>query len=333
MVELMVAMAIGLIVLGGVVSIFANTSATREEIEKTSRQIENGRYAMQILMEDLHMAGFLGEFVPPTKQSLATLPDPCATDPNTIGNIDAGTGIPINPEQAPMILHLQGINDAASIPSCISDVASNTDIIVIRRASTCSAINPAETNCDAFTAGAPHLQVSGCNSDTANSTGSARRYVLSSNAASFVLNRVGCTSQAAVRRFRTHIYFIAKNNLSGDGIPTLKRAELGADGFSIVPLVEGIEQLQIEYGIDTTAAPGDGVPDIYMADPAGADDWWNAVSARLYVLARNETASGSYTDKKSYVLAGTTYGPFNDNYRRSAYTAAVKIANPAGRRE
>ena len=62
-----------------------------------------------------------------------------------------------------------------------------------------------------------------------------------------------------------HIYFIANNNDPGDGVPTLKRAELGTNGtFSIVPLVEGIENLQFEYGLDTN---GDGMPDAVSADP------------------------------------------------------------------
>lgn len=333
MIELMIAMAIGLVVLGGVITIFTNTAATRDEIEKTSRQIENGRYAMQILTEDLQMAGYLGEFVPSNNLSLAALPDPCQTDLNAIGNIDPGTGIPIDPEKAPMVLHIQGVNNGATQPSCISDVKNDTDVIVIRRASTCTSSNPAETNCDTFSAGTPYLQVSGCNSDPPNSTGSTRRYSLSTSAAGLTLQKVGCTAVAPLRRYRTHIYFIANNNLSGDGIPTLKRAELAAGGFNIVPLVEGIEQLQIEYGIDTSASPGDGIPDSYTATPATVSDWWNTMAVRVYLLARNDTASGAYTDKKTYTLGGTDYGPFNDHYRRSAYTSAVKLANPAGRRE
>lgn len=312
LVELMIAMTIGLLIVTGVVTIFVNTSNTREELEKTSRQIENGRYAMQLLSEDLQMAGYLGEYVPPTSVPAGVLPDICATDLATLTTA--------------LLLHVQGVDDAGATPSCVSDRKSGTDIIVIRRASTCTAANPAETDCDAAAAGAPYLQVSGCSTDTDD-------HMIDTTIANLTLKKVGCTSTASLRRFRTHIYFIANNNMSSDGIPTLKRAELGAGGFSIVPLVEGIEQLQIEYGIDTAASPGDGVPDTYTDTPLTLEDWWSAMSARVYLLARNETTSGDYTDKKTYVLGGTTYGPFGDNYRRSAYSAAVKMANPSGRRE
>src|SRR3546814_6579575 len=72
-----------------------------------------------------------------------------------------------------------------------------------------------------------------------------------------------------------HIYFLANNDKPGDGIHTLKRAELGAAGFTIVPLVEGIDALQFEFGIDTN---GDGNPDAYTADP---DSYGDRKSTRL----------------------------------------------------
>jgi len=67
-------------------------------------------------------------------------------------------------------------------------------------------------------------------------------------------------------QYRTNIYFVANNDNANDGIPTLKRAELGLAGnsFSIVPLVEGVENLQIEYGLDT-GVPTTGTPAVYNA--------------------------------------------------------------------
>ena len=76
-------------------------------------------------------------------------------------------------------------------------------------------------------------------------------------------------------QFRTHIYFIANNDKPGDGIPTLKRAELGPGAFTIVPLVEGVENLQLEYGLDT-AVPTTGTPAVYTADP----NTYNGCAAR-----------------------------------------------------
>lgn len=317
MVELMIAMTLGLLILGGMITVFSYNSSTRAELEKSSRQIENARYAMQLISNDLSMAGYLGEYVPPQSMPLAAVPNPCATDAATL--------------TAAMIIHVQGYNNSAAAVTCISDVKAGTDVIVVRRAAACTARNPQEAGCDAVTEGLPYLQVSGCSTDP-------DPYRLSTASASLTLRKVSCAAAAlaSIRRYLTHIYFVANNNLSGDGIPTLKRAELGAGAFTIVPLVEGIENLQFEYGEDTTASPGDGTPDLYTdyaAPAATVLNWWNVMSVRVALLARNETISAGYTDNKTYVLAGETYGPFGDNYRRQALSAVVKLANPAGRRE
>ncbi len=144
-----------------------------------------------------------------------------------------------------------------------------------------------------------------------------------------------------------HVYFIANNNNPGDGVPTLKRAELGANGeFSVVALVEGIENLQVEYGLDTN---GDSMPDAVSADPGtyggcAADpcyiaNWLNTVTAKIHLLSRSTEASPRYTDTKTYPLGlqaddtQLVVGPFNDGFKRHAYTETIRMNNPAGRRE
>lgn len=318
LIELMISMTLGLLILAVVVAIFGSSNRTRNELEQMNRQIENGRYAMQLLNEDLQMAGYLGDYVPSTTAP-ATLPDPCATDIATLA---------ANVER---IISVQGYNNVTTAPSCITEaIVANTDMIVVRRAATCTIANPADANCDSS---APYLQVSGCTSDTAPAYRTDTRtgiYNLDSNLGTLTLRKVGCTTRASIRRYLTHIYFIAANNLAGDGVPTLKRAELGASGFTIVPLVAGIENLQVEYGIDDNT---DGVPDRYTATPLTVADWWNTMVVRIGLLARNEEATAGYSDTKQYLLAGQTYGPFGDQYRRHAYSSIVSLANPIGRRE
>src|SRR5215469_12314702 len=83
-IELMIAMTIGLMILAALVTIFANNSRMRAEIDRANQQIENGRYAMQLLTDDLHNAGYLAEFNPAPLGSPAAKPDPCATDLPTL---------------------------------------------------------------------------------------------------------------------------------------------------------------------------------------------------------------------------------------------------------
>lgn len=335
LVELMVGLTLGLLVVGGVTAIFVSNSGTRAEIEKTSRQIENGRYAMQLLSEDLRLAGFYGEFSPVPMTDPAAKPDPCAT------NIaDLKTALP---------LHVQGYDDVETAPTCIADLLAGTDILVVRRTSTCAI---GETGCDAAVDGRAYFQTTLCspNSDTPLAglelAGPlAGRYVLDTapiTTAKFPLHKRDCNDahRSDVRLYRTHIYFVANNNQPGDGIPTLKRAELRGSSFTIVPLVEGIENLQLEYGFPV------GATDVWTPAPdsyntcAWADCvkyWRNTYVVKVHLLARNTESSVGYQDTKRYNLGlnadgeSVTAGPFNDAYRRHAYSTTVRLNNPANR--
>ncbi len=335
LIELMVSISLGLLVLVGVLLVFTSSNNSRNEMEKSSRQIGNGSYAMHLLSQDLQLAGYFGELPAPPTPTLALAPDPCeAADLSKL----AGA----------MQLHVQGYDNSSGNLSCLRDVKPATDVLVVRRSSTCSSANPRDTDannnfaCDDITTGYTYLQVSGCNSDPAPSGQLSQPYfLLDSNRANLILNKIGCTNQARILRYRTHIYFIASNNNPGDGIPTLKRWELGQTGTGIVPLVEGIDNLQLEYGIDANA---DGIADSYSADPTGGNpanfmNWANVMAVKVHLLARNTELTADYSDNKTYELglsadgSANSVGPFHDAFKRHAYAATVRLASPAGRRE
>src|SRR5215469_15015778 len=253
LIELMVSIVIGLIVLAALVTLFAGNSRQRGEIERANEQTENGRYALQLLSEDLRDAGYLGSFNPgnvagPNPQLVipgAPPPNVCATDVPSLNSA--------------MTLAVQGYDNGAVVPACLADVRAATDILVVRRASTCAV---GTAGCDNQVAGDVYLQASGCNTEFTAGT----YYVLDSNLPSLNLTQKDCATPAPLYQYRTHIYFIANDDKANDGIPTLKRAELGAGTFNIVPLVEGIDNLQVEYGLDTSV-PTTGSPAVYTADP------------------------------------------------------------------
>ena len=333
LIEMMVGITLGLIVLASVSTVFVNVSSNRRDMERTGRQIENGRFAVQLLADDIVNAGYFGEFDPRDVGPPTTRPDPCSTSAADMKNM--------------VLMHVQGYPAGATMPSCISDVRTGTAVIAIRRAATCIA---GDANCDVATAGQIYFQSTLCNTELADvpfSTTYVAAALPSSGSAPFTLHKHDCAAAASLRSYVMHIYFIANNNDPGDGVPTLKRAELGANGtFSIVPLVEGIENLQFEYGLDTN---GDGMPDAVSADPGtyngcAADpcyiaNWLNAMTAKIHLLSRSIDATPGYTDTKTYDLGlqadGTqrTDGPFNDGFKRHAYTGTIRMNNPAGRRE
>jgi type IV pilus assembly protein PilW len=316
LIEFMVGLTIGLLLVMALASLFSASSFNFSEEERTARQIENGRYATDILNEDIRHAGFYGESsnlgaVP------GTPPDPCST---TVATIATALSLPVYGIDAP---------DAA--PSCLPDYVAGTDVLVIRRSST--------TDIDATTADPSgyYTQVSLCSTETTAVTLAQ---------AVFPLHQKDCGAQARVRQFHTHIYFISpcvKGTGAGGAcaagdkaVPTLKRLELGPTGLTLTPLVEGIENLQFEYGQDTDA---DGSPNSFSAKPAFTGAAWSKVVAiKVYLLARNSDPTPGYADTKTYTLGTKSDGTANTTspggaYKRHVYSTTARVVNVSQRAE
>jgi len=251
-------------------------------------------------------------------------------------------------------LYLQGYDDVGSgTLSCVQDVAPGTDIIVVRHASSC--LTDA-ASCEVNAAGAPFFQASLCDNPSELGSGSSSDfYAVDAVASNLTRHMRDCTQTAgsgtlaAVRYLQIHIYFIANNGRTGDGIPTLKRVEVsnnnGALSLTTVALAEGVENLQMEYGLDTNQ---DGATDVYTTDPAAyggcasaacaATNWSSVVSAKINLLTRSTQANASYTDDKTYVLGAKADGSPNTiaitnvHYKRHVFNSTVVLPNPSGRR-
>ena len=359
LIELMIASTLGLLILTTMITVFVSTSQTRNEVDKSNRQIENGRFAVEMLREDIQLAAFYGDYLP-TSSITWTEPDPCSLILNnmgfTTGNVPVG---------------IQGYPDTVASgsgePTCLTNRKAATDILVVRRTSTKQLKIDADengtldanvTNEDGSTGvavstlgGAYYLQASNC-SDTPTEAS----YVMAKTTASFVLHGVKPTGTpsscmngalAPIRQFMVRIYYIATCNVCSpsDGIPTLKMVELtpgtsscmsdpaaACGSMTTLSIAEGIENLQFEYGLDTT---GDGTPDSYSAAPA-AGTWKDALTVKIFLLARNTETTADYTDTKTYSLASDgstlTGTPFNDHYKRHVYAATARANNIANRR-
>ena len=325
LVELMVSITLGLLILSGVLVVFVNTSAARSEVERTSRQIENGRYASEVLSHDLRLAGYYGELgVSAIANPAGGLPaDPCSTNA-----ADWNAWIPV---------HVQGYDDGAGVAAttcALGNLKPNTDVLVIRRTRACVA---GVDGCEAPENGKPYLQVSLCSTEVV-----AHKLGLQGVAA-FDRTRRDCATAAGQREYLVRIYFVSTDNGMGENVPTLKRLELTGAGWQTVPLVEGIEEFQLQYGLDTN---GDGVPEEYVADPTGypvaaptpLESWMNVMTVEFHLLARNLETSPNYVDAKTYTLGKDAGGADIEvspggAYRRHVYSGLVRIVNPASRRD
>lgn len=316
LVELLVAITIGLALLGGLALMFGNSSQSGNELEKSVRQMENGRYATDLLSEEISLAGYYGEL--PIDTLAATTVNACVTTPSLLGWDGAGGTVPVR---------LTGVSSAdASSLSCLPNRKANTPVLILRRLDTV-AVTPG-----AIIANTQYVQSSRCNSDPVGTA-----FVFSSTTSSFTLRDLNCTTLNNVRRYVHRVYFIASCDECGtDTVPTLKRAELVANQITVSPVTEGIDDWAFEFGFDTN---GDGIPEIFRTGLSGVaaaadNDWSNVVAVRGYLLARTTEASAGFTDGKTYSLgAAGSRGPFTDGFKRRVFTLTSRLNNPAGFRE
>ena len=362
LVELMISITIGLIILVSLTALFVNQNKARTELDKANRMIDNGRYALELLSGNLQLTGFFGTYVP--TGNATSIPDPCDTAAmaNAALNIDL-MRMPVHGYDAATASSQIAVPPAlcafTNTAGSAESLKPGSDILVVRRANTSSITQAAAAA--AGINGTTYLQVSSCQHDTTAFIISAdpsvlilgQRNITSPSPLNNCFSAGGITTIAApyadVRALKTEVYFVSPDNNPGDGIPTLKRRELsisgGAPVFVTTPLVEGIEFMQVEYGIDDPAqdtdgdgvAGLDGVPDFYDACAACTlEQWSNVVSVKLYLVARNIEKTSGYADSKAYSLGSAgSYTPAGDNagFKRHAYTQNIRLINPSGRRE
>lgn len=360
LVETMIALTIGLMLLATLGTVFVGNGSLRNDLDYSGRLVESASYAMDRLSDDLRTAGYYAEFDLADAGLImpAAKPDPCTADldalaaalPLPIQGYDGGLGLPPSCTTGPH--------------AAIQNHKPGSDILVIRRVDPCVAGPTTAAGCSPAVAGVPYFQASHCtwalpHEPTELAGPGSGWFKLDTLPSKLSLHNIDCNQNPAAtaadyHRFVVHIYFVSNDDIPGDGIPTLKMAQLDVGGFtdaSVVPLAEGIENLQLEYGLDTTE-PLDGSadqfsanPDIHAgcagaASPCSAKNWAATVAVKVHMLGRNTKATVvGYANQKGYTLGLNADGSvnaipaFNDRYKRHVYQTSVRVYNSSGRNQ
>ncbi len=332
LVELMISLVIGLIVLGALVALFVNNSSTRRELDRSADVLENGNYALNLLRDELSLAGFYG--------TLATVS----------GSTDAPCSTALADWNGSMGLFVRGSNQTDTpdpFSSCTTNRKSNTDAVLVQRAATCTT-GGTSSDCETLTVGKVYLQVSECGDEYSTTPSVLAAYAATSP---FTLRAKNCTTAAPIRSYVRRIFYINTSN-------QLMQVDIGNGAVGTPQLIaDGIENMQIEYGIDTT---GDGSPDCFIYNSGVSTDsiacsatvWppatqntappnpnWqnqgpNIVGARLHLLGIATQATSGYVNDKTYAMADwvLTTAP-GDAYKRRVFTTYINFVNPQGRRQ
>ena len=310
LVELMIAMTLGLILAGGVVTLFTVNRHSFNRDEMILRMQDDARQGIRELINDLSMAGYWADLMLPatvTPDTSLTVGTDCG--PAGVVNwiyqvVTPGTG----DNESLMAVDNATAGTATASFSCLgAEVVPGTDIVAIKRVA--GALAPA-----ALTNNTAYLRTNG----------TVGLLFLEPAAAP---PAIPVPAPFNDWEYRPSIYYVrAFANAPGDGIPTLCRKVLDYSGAPDVVtecLAQGIENLQIEFGLDSN---GDGDPNTYVAAPTIAE-MQTAVAARVMVLARSVQNDPRYSNGKTYSLSNAPAYQPNDNFYRRVYTVNVSLKN------
>lgn len=347
LVELLISITISMVIMLGVISMLSNASRSHMELNKSSQLIENGRFAIQQLHEDLRHAGYYGYYYYNDLDTPASLPDPCETDDAAL--LLEALALQVQGYSADSLTlrpDLAGVGCESTL-LVDANLQPGSDIVLLRRANTTALSAAPETNevylqSNVTTAeiqfGDPAAVIPGESADAAAVT---------------IFNKDG-TTPADIRKYNVHLYFIAPCSsgsgsngicaVGDDDIPTLKRLELqavsGITSMVITPLAEGVEYMKVSYGVDdspatvdsTTGLVGDGVPDFYTQTPTSSQ-WQSVVTVRINMLVRTVQTTQGHSDDKSYTLGTIDIPAKDDGYKRHVFSSEIRLSNIAGPRE
>jgi type IV pilus assembly protein PilW len=355
LVELMIGMSLGLVLTMGITAMYVQSSQNYERLADEVTRVGNSQFIGNQLRREIQGAGYWGDFTSPTPTGVFV--DPCDL---SIPTMTLGVSQPIF-----------GFDSRPASPlGCLTqnNFMPGTDILILRRASSVelSALN-GPTQGDVYIQSNPSGFVlefgnsGGYVAPTVNADNSLGQVGTSpSGGPTTLLTKLNVDDPASPefamrvaahsRKYRTDIYFVSPCTIGADGSnictggsddggeprPSLKKMELRASGglltLQTLVLAEGVENMQIQFGIDTTgsASLGSGSPNIYIPNPT-IDQFNDVVSLQVALLLRDEIRS-DFVNNNVYTLANETVGPFGDSFSRNVMDATYRIANLSMRR-
>lgn len=309
LVEVMIALVLASLIILAVVNLFLTNYRNYRMEEGISRIQENGRFALDILGENIRQGGFSGcrRVGPLNVQVIATSGAAGFSDPNEI---------------------VLGYENGAGVPASISaHISPNTDAITIRKAGSCSAALDGVSKPNANIKVVPNecdfkqndiVMVSDCTD--------AHIFQITNNPASGTLTHANgndanhlCKSYnnpmsngackagadksyngfASVRKLESVTYYIRENTANVNSL----YEQVIKDNKDSDELVEGVEDMDIEYGVDLT---GNGSADPLYLKANAVIDWGQVVSVRVSLLLNS--ISDDLVDEK---FVPTTITPIN----------------------
>ena len=321
LIELMVAMSIGLFLLAGAISVLAKGRDLYRTNDAAARLQETARYAMSTIEADLRMANYWGlnsraDLVengpaldtanPPAVDPTYTLPAGLTAYAGTIDSCGAMWAIKLP-------AYVEGSNNAYGYNcAAFGTAVAGSDQLTVRRTST-----------TAIAAGGLAASAGQIKVQTSRVQGSL-----------FADGSLPTGFSAALSETRALVangYYVSQSSDQDAATPSLRRKQLafagGAPAIQDLEIVPGVEDLQVEFGLDLN---NDQNADYFVTPGAAIPAGDAIVAVRVWLLVRAEDPEFSFTDNRSYSYSdrsgGAAYTP-GDNFRRVLVTKTIALRN------
>jgi len=311
LVELLVSLLLAGLLSTAVVGAYLEALRTYTYQEQLARMQENGRFTLRLLERELSMAGFYAGIFPSDTIPAESVGTDCASgnwalDPNEALDIVhdySGTASPraVSGQQFTCVdnRYLQQGSDLVAVKRTFSQAS-------VRRGEAAASVTPS-------TVELWYLRLtSGVNPQW------ERREPVS------LLPPRVLAAEESLWEVSVKLFFVRSySSLPADSIPSLCMEVLAGNAMTARCLAEGIEDLQIEFGVDSD---GDGVANRYVAN-ATEQELANAITAKVFVLVRSVEAIAGQSDQSVYHLGDKLVPAKNDRYLRQVYSTTVALKN------
>jgi len=343
LVELLIAMVLGLAVLGGTLSAFVSTMKSTQLNQALSQLQSNSMFAVQAISNDLRMAGYLGCASGAGTDNLIVSTDPSPTDDFSVTSVraavvNAADWAPAKPANytapaatgAPVTgTHVLMVQYALAPGNRLYDSMTGRD----------SAINVVGDNVD-LTSG-NYAVISNCNNgelfsiDSSGNSTDGLSITPEQGLSQAYLHNDKVPESVRVMPFKSVMYYIGSTsrvNKSGDPINSLFMQTFPYDLASNPPLeiIEGVEQLQLNMGV----ASGDGYT--FHSPDSPTLDFSEVGLVKVGLLFSTRERHSDNAANRPYYLAdtlvtagtqGTGVSYPDDDRIRIAHNMSVKIRN------
>jgi type IV pilus assembly protein PilW len=336
LVELMVAMVIGVIVIAAALQLYARGRSIYRVNERVARLQEQGRFALSVIEPDIELAGYYGFTNSPDVLRLVRGANPDMPLATAAGMrqfpVHVGEALPQPVVGLPAGAHACGVNFVVDVSMPLQ---GSNDVFALGRgrAAGCDAYQGRpQPGADTLTIRRVATQVSVLEAGrvqvyASRLTSRTSQLMFADGDAPGIVDDDHRVQNLVVRS-----YYIARDSVGQRNFPALRVKSLTRSGSAIAfdedEVMPGIEDLQVQFAIDT-ADPASGQATRYV-NPDFADlPRVQVVAARVWLRIRADEPETGFVDARTYEYADVVYTPAgaDRSFRRVVMSRTVALRN------